>query len=277
MTTIVRRRKLGLTSVKGIIAASKSAVLRYANNYEGIPEDDIYIRWGCTSDLPNKDARVINSAKGIHRVADKAGFRALLDKESLCPRTWFTRWDIEDGRFDYPLIVRTRTHAQGRGMWVCNDWDELVKATEQAGEGHYINEFVDKVAEYRVFVHQGRVVWVAKKTPGNPDDVAWNVSKGGRFDNVRWSNWPLTVVNAALIAWDLSKLHFAGIDVMEDEMGNAYVLEANSAPSQTSPYRQECVARAFDWMQAHNNYERKPFDEVIAYNWKDAIHPGVRR
>jgi hypothetical protein len=46
----------------------------------------------------------------------------------------------------------------------------------------------------------------------------------------------------------MSKLDFGGVDVMVDAKGNCYVLEINSAPSQTSPYRQSCVAKAFDYM-----------------------------
>jgi glutathione synthase/RimK-type ligase-like ATP-grasp enzyme len=278
MTTIVRRRKLGLTSIKGIIEASQSATLRYANNYEHIPHDDVYIRWGCTSNLPNPKAEVINAAKGIHRVADKSGFRYILNERNLCPETW---WHIEDVMHLIPntyerLIVRSRTHAQGRGMWVCETPGQLAAAVREAGPGCYINEFIDKTREFRVFVCQGRIVWVAEKTPANPDDVAWNVAKGGRFDNVRWGDWPLDVIQNALEVWRLTGLHFAGIDMMMDADGVAYCVEANSAPSQTSPYRQSCVAKAFDWMQATGVYQRRAFNPVVVRDWKDAIHPAVR-
>ena len=35
---------------------------------------------------------------------------------------------------------------------------------------------------------------------------------------------------------------------MVDAENNWYILEINSAPSQTSPYRQECVAKVFDYI-----------------------------
>ena len=140
-------------------------------------------------------------------------------------------------------------------------------------DSYYISEFIDKEHEYRVFVCQNRAVWVAKKTPGNPEDVAWNVAAGGRFDNVRWGEWPLQVIRAALQAARVSGTDFCGVDVMVDYDGNPYVLEVNSAPSQTSPYRQQCVAKAFDYIVRNG---KQHFDGVERItSWKDVIHPAV--
>ncbi len=274
MTTIVRRRKLGLTSVKGITEASTQGIT-YCNNYDpaGISPDEVYIRWGCTSTLPPAARTVINSAKSIHRVSDKSGFREELEQEGLCPRTWWDSAHVQEE--DFPVIVRTKAHAQGLGLWFCKNKAYLEAVCRQAGAGHYINEFIPKVAEFRVFVLQGRVVWVAEKTPSDPTDIAWNVAKGGRFDNVRWGDWNMNVVNNALEVWELTRAHFVGIDVMLDEDGKAYCVEANSAPSQTSPYRQCCVAKAFDYMIQNEQYDRRIFEPIIARRWRDAIHPAL--
>jgi predicted ATP-grasp superfamily ATP-dependent carboligase len=43
-------------------------------------------------------------------------------------------------------------------------------------------------------------------------------------------------------------LDFGGVDIIVDKYGIPYVLEINSAPSQTSPYRQQCVAKVFDYI-----------------------------
>ena len=274
MTTFVRRRKLGMTSIKGIMAASNSD-MHLSNNFDpqGIRHDDVYIRWGCTSSVPNKEARVINSAESIHRISDKSGFRKDMQEHGLCPETW---WDIDDVPNPHdPMIVRSQTHSQGRGMWVCYGQFELTRACEQAGRGYYINRLINKQSEYRVFVHQGYVVWVAQKTPGNPNDVAWNVAKGGRFDNVRWGDWDMAVVNNALDVFTLTKAHFAGIDVMLDAGGKALCVEANSAPSQTSPYRQACVAKAFDHMIEKGDFHTDLRWEGPSLTWRDAIHPGI--
>ena len=280
MTTIVRRRKLGMSSCKGIAEFSKTGI-KWCRNDQGIPVDDLYIRWGCTSNLPERNAplRVLNRAMAIHQVADKLGFRLLLDAAGLCPRTWF---DLEDVPFrpnEMSVILRTATHHQGKGLWKFDlgddmDCEGLQDKCEELGEGnYYINELIPKVAEYRVFVVSGRAVCVAQKTPGNPDDVAWNVARGGRFDNVRWDQWPLKAVKRSIEAFNLSELDFGGVDVMVDAGGECYVLEINSAPSLTSPYRQECMAKAFDYI-VRNGKDRIPLVKEKG-GYKKFIHPAI--
>jgi hypothetical protein len=192
------------------------------------------------------------------------------------PETWavidFDR-DVYDGNF----VLRREAHAQGRDLWH-GDADYIRYMVEEYGiRNGYVSRLIDKVAEFRVFVCQNRAVWVAKKTPGNPEAVAWNVAQGGRFDNVRWSEWNTKVLQAALAAAKVSGTDFCGVDVMVDAEGNPYVLEVNSAPSQTSPYRQSCVAKAFDYIIQNNS---KAHFEDVEWNqnrtWKSYIHPAVR-
>jgi glutathione synthase/RimK-type ligase-like ATP-grasp enzyme len=240
-------------------------------------EDNTFIRWGCTTNLPKQIGghnTVINNAKAIHLVADKLEFRRVLEEAELCPRTWF-KWN--DGPHEdkgVSVIVRTRYHHQGRGMWLVHNYRDLQKCCVALGEGnYYINDYINKVAEYRVFVVQGRVVCVAQKTPGNPEAVAWNVAKGGRFDNVRWDAWPLKAVRKSVEAFNLSGLDFGGVDVMVDAEGECYILEINSAPSLTSPYRQECFAKAFDYI-VENGKDRIPLTKKRG-GYTKFIHPAI--
>jgi glutathione synthase/RimK-type ligase-like ATP-grasp enzyme len=157
---------------------------------------------------------------------------------------------------------------------VCETIPELRVACNKYGAGnYYISEYIPKVAEYRVFIVSGRVVWVAKKTPANPDAVAWNVAKGGRFDNVRWDEWPLKAIRISREAFLMSGLDFGGVDVMIDKDNNVHVLEINSAPSQTSPYRQECTAKAFDYIVNNG----KAFLPVVEQRggYDKFIHPAI--
>lgn len=243
---LLRRRKLGLTSCKEIarLAQSDFTVLR---NDKPFPNNVTTVfRWGCTSDVPDS-VKVVNKAKAIHLVNDKTGFRKLLNEKNLCPSTFFSVKEALENR-GFPFVVRPSKHAQGRHLYVANTERELIEAVARCGPSYYISKLIDKVAEYRVFVANGRAVWVAKKTPGNPEDVAWNVARGGRFDNVRWDDWPLKAVKKSVEAFELSGLDFGGVDVMVDKNNNVFVLEINSAPSQTSPYRQQCVAKVFDYI-----------------------------
>lgn len=290
---ILRRRKLGNGSSRGIKQFSKENI-GIVRNDGIIPADaDVVFRWGCTSNIPGNPV-IVNEAKAIHAVSDKAAFRKLTADKGLAPKTWLSAGDHmemvgdaidwhmgpadEDRLKDFPgpdvLVVRRATHHQGRFMDVCKTFGELDAACKKYGEGnYYISEFVNKVAEYRVFIVSGRVVWVARKTPADEKAVAWNVAQGGRFDNVRWDEWPLRAVKAAREAFLLSGLDFGGVDVMVDGVGVPYILEINSAPSQTSPYRQECTAKAFDYI-IRNGKKTIPVKEEKG-GYKKFIHPAI--
>jgi glutathione synthase/RimK-type ligase-like ATP-grasp enzyme len=272
---LLRRRKLGLGSCRGIKQFSQKGI-DFIRNDKPFPADvKTVFRWGCTSNVP-EDVKVVNSAKAIHWVADKRTSRMLMAEAGLAPKTWLSYEDwVNDREDDYgAVIVRRATHHQGRYLHYCIANEDVEEACNLYGEGnYYISGYVDKVAEYRVFIAQGRIVWVAKKTPDNPDAIAWNVAKGGRFDNVRWGDWPLRAIRVAREAFLMSGLDFGGVDIMTDAEGKCYVLEINSAPSQTSPYRQECTAKAFDYIVEHGKGDIPITEEKGG--WRKFIHPAL--
>lgn len=265
-TILLRRRGLGKASCDAIVALSKQGIGVICNDVAIPPEVKTVIRWGCTSHVHGRVQ--INRADAIHLVNDKGAFRRILNINNLCPKTWFHLEEIV-----YPAIVRPARHAQGKDTHLCNTYRDLVVTTRACGPGFYASEYIEKVAEYRVFVVQGRVVVVANKIPADPKAIAWNVALGGKFENVKWGAWPLTACQAAVDAFRLSGLHFGGVDVIVDKGGKAYVLEINSAPSITSPYRQQCMAKAFDWMLT------KGTDQLELGKQKDYrkfIHPAIQ-
>lgn len=273
---VLRRRKLGRTSAKEIARQSKTGIIAHRND-ERIPWEnvDLVFRWGTTSDLPKK-VKVVNEAKAIHTVADKPGFRKLILEDKLCPPTYFSLKELEEEEnedLQEGVIVRPKHHAQGRHVYLCKTPAEIEEAIAKCGEGYYITKFINKTAEYRMFVVSGRVVCVARKIPADEEAVAWNVARGGRFENVRWDDWPLKACKVAIAAFNKSGLDFGGIDVMVDKDGEAYVLEANSACSLTSPYRQECFAKAFDYI-VNNGKDNIPLIEARG-GYLKFIHPAI--
>jgi len=274
---ILRRRKLGRTSCREIanFAPLISGVIR--NDQPFPPDTTTIIRWGTTSNVPCRD--VVNTAEAIHRVGDKAGFRKILVDHHrdggtlLCPTTYLE----DDGEpwddFPLPCVVRPRVHAQGRHVYLCNNVEELRLAARRCGDGWYASSYIPKVAEYRVTFVQGRVAWVARKTPGNPEDVAWNVARGGRFDNVLWGDWPLKAIKFSREAFMLSGLDFGAVDVMVDAEGQPYILEINSAPSQTSPYRQESLAKCLNYLLERGKGVINVTNE--RGGWRKFIHPAL--
>ena len=273
---ILRRRKLGKGSTVGITAVSKTG-LSAVRNDQAIPQDAslLCIRWGCTSTVPQ--GKVLNSAKAIHQVSNKKQFRKELG--DLAPKTWFSieEWlktaPLKGDAAMTPVVVRPALHAQGKHCYKCDSVQQVKDAIKKCGNDYYISVYIPKVAEYRVFVAQGRAVWVANKTPADPSAVAWNVAQGGKFDNVRWSDWPLRVVEHAIDSIKISDLDFGGVDIMVGPDGTCYCLEINSAPSQTSPYRQGCVAKVFDYICTTGSKEHMPLGSKGKY--LRLIHPAL--
>jgi len=275
---IFRRRKLGKTSADGIIAAATESISQVRNwvpnDWNGATNDEdtpLVFRWGCTSSIPI-NADVVNPAKVIHWCGNKKQSRLEMQAAGVpVPFTLCINDTVPHEYSNNEWIARPVTHSQGRNMIVgsfrdCSRWLE-----DNFGDG-YISVRVVKVAEYRVFVCQNRVVWVASKTPANPSDVAWNVARGGKFANVRWGEWPIKVIKAAIKAAKVSGADFCGVDVMVAEDENPFVLEINSAPSQTSPYRQSCVAKAFDYIIQNG---KEHFPPVHGRRYTDYIHPAI--
>ena len=277
MAVILRRRKLGRTSCNEISRLSKTGIVAVRND-QFFPKGphDIVFRWGTTSNLPHeyRALTVVNEAKAIHWVADKATSRKLMADAGLSPKTWLKFVDYWNDAGPNDVIVRPAVHSQGKNVHFCGHFEEVAKLHDLYGEGgYYISEFIDKVAEYRVFVVSGRVACVAKKTPADEKAIAWNVAQGGRFDNVRWGEWPIEACRVAIAAFNMSGLDFGGVDVMVDANGNAYVLEINSAPSLTSPYRQECMAKCFDYI-VQMGKGQLDYGDIIR-TWQDIVHPAV--
>jgi len=278
MNIILRRRKLGRTSVREIARLSTTGIVGVLNERDPFPNNppDFVFRWGCTATLPYREPAVINTAEAIHKVANKASFRKELSNAGLAVDCWLDVAEWVRAGSPLPVIIRPTNHHQGRNLHLARTREDVLRtcSRDRMPNGYYISRVFDKTKEYRVFVVQGRAVCVARKTPGNPGDIAWNVAQGGRFDNVRWDDWDLGAVRRSIEAFNLSGLHFGGVDIMADDNRNYCVLEINSAPSLTSPYRQECFAKAFDYIVTRNSDLRIPLSPEIG-GYTKFIHPAI--
>lgn len=266
MAYILRRRGLGFTSVKGISLLSRTGIQHVRNDRDTIPDGPLCFRWGCTASVPTSN--VVNNSRAIHLVNNKTEFRRAMNEYNYCPATWF---DISNPAITFPCIVRPKHHHQGRNLHLCNNYSELEDAIRQCGSGYYISEYIRKEREFRIYVCMDKVMCVAEKIPENREDVAWNHHLGSTFHNVRWNDWPIQSCKLAIVTHQLSGLDFSGVDIMVDN-SRSYVLESNSAPSLTSPYRQRCFAKVFDYIVEHGK-EAITSDRVRS--WRDVIHPAI--
>lgn len=279
----VRRQRLGRGSLNGIsphVPDSKVVRSWMPEDMASIRPDDVVVRWGCTANLP-QNVQTINPSRSIHWCADKREGRVEMQDAGVpVPETWFAEAfyaDIVTGAAAHvgEFVLRPRVHAQGRRLYTGNSQEIARLINAHNLRDGYVSRLINKVAEYRFFIAFNRVVWCARKTPGNPNQVAWNVAQGGRFDNVRWEDWPIEAAKACLAAAKVSGTDFCGVDVMIDAENKPYVLEVNSAPSQTSVYRQQCVGRMFAYHQNSGNFDHLP-DPPVVRTYKSIIHPAIR-
>lgn len=313
MITFLRRKKLGAGSIRGMTSfmnqdgttpRSISAILSLGQKAScvrndrlqdtraitAMEESTLVVRWGCTSATGVPLDKQVNPSRAISIVGDKLGCRKMLREmdPTLIPTTIINGDSDSETSWisgEQPLVLRPRTHAQGRNLFVVNGLEDLLNVVNNNSRvfsgGWYASELINKVAEYRVYVVSGRVATVARKTPDDPSAVAWNVAQGGRFDVVNWGDWPMEVCRVAVEAFKhVPDLDFSGVDVMVDENGRAYVIEMNSAPSLpllsdgSVSYRQKCMAHCFAYMADHGK-ERMPLSPD-ATGWRKYIHPAVK-
>jgi glutathione synthase/RimK-type ligase-like ATP-grasp enzyme len=294
MILFLRRPKLGKGSCVGMSTVLNSEYGEQATQclHTRVPTDtpqpDLLVRWGCTAASPWSGSALytLNKSSSIIMVSDKRGFRLRCQttEPSIIPCSVFTVAEAADffrmePVYNSKLVVRPRTHSQGRNLWVVSTLRELVNVLHEHGltDGMwYASELINKTKEYRVYFMRGRVVTVAEKTPADPTAVAWNVAQGGRFDVLPFGQWPTASIEVGYKAFMLSGLDFGGVDVMEDAEGRAYVIEINSAPSLPAistgvSYRQRKMAAAIKWTA--DNYDTS-FSLDRFESWRDVIHPS---
>lgn len=228
------------------------------------------IRWGTTTPIA-KGTKVINSATAIKETSDKGTFRIKAHAAGLTPKTWGSMEELAmyDGEVG-DIIIRPRHHERSQGLFLCSTPAEADKALKTIQGAYYISEYVKKDREYRVFVANGRAFMVFEKKPKNKNDVSWGCVEEGALKYVNWSDWPLHVVENAIKSFNLSKLNFGAVDVIEKD-GKAYFLEINTAP-EVWPYYGGRFADVIKWMI---EVGREAIKVDNFNNWKNVIHPAI--
>lgn len=221
---------------------------------------------------------ILNSAKAIKKTSQKKQFRLSLHQHQLSTSVLTVMDSLYTSGL--PMVLRPASHSKGNNFHVANT---VAQAQYYANlyDDWYAAPLIDKAAEYRIFVVEGKVVAVAEKVPNDPSNPTWNHAQSNAiFYNTKWDNWPLEVCHKAIKAMKLGGLDFGGVDVCIDKDGNSFVLEVNSAPMMqakadgTMSYRQKCILKAFTMIYEKGEkttYETKETPE----NWRDVVHPAI--
>jgi len=181
---------------------------------------------------------VLNSGQSIENAQDKLATLQILAANNIpIPKTMLAKFplnvDIVEREFTYPLIVKTVSGSYGKGVFFCENRDQLedladlIEVSKDQRVNVIIQEFVlsSNGKDIRVFVvggrHIGAMVRIARE-----GKLKANFSAGGTvtsFD-LNPAMERLAVESAKLVGLDI-----AGIDILFD--GDSYrVCEVNSSP-----------------------------------------------
>ena len=278
MSYLLYRTDFGVAVCKEIVHYTTTGLEARYNQNPLDPDAKYVFRWGTTSNLPG-NPKVINTAKAIHRVYDKAAFRMVLSDAGLAPKSYLSVGEYLGAmeNFEKPIavIVRKNFHSRSEDLDFCATRVDVAKACEKYGKGnYYISEFIDKTREFRVFFCQGRIAWVVEKHPEDKKSVSWGCvddEDDSYFEYVPWSEIPMSLAENALKAAAHSKLDFGAVDVVMDKEGRAFTLEINTGP-QVTPYYAKCICKCFDYIVTNG-----PGDiPVKDYStWKNVMHPAI--
>lgn len=271
MSYIVRRNKaMGekslpiITEMTGLPVYESGSVLPNT--------DDFVFRWGTTCTVPG--GQVVNSAKAISKTSDKRGFRLELAKNDLTMPSWGSLEEMllnDAHKTVQEFLLRPAVHTRSEDMFLCTELSEVVKSIQKINGPYYVSKFIKKKNEYRVFVAQNRIVWMIRKHPKKAEDITWGCVEQGNFEYIGWTEWNSEVTRLGLASMKLSGLDFGAIDIVEDQDGNFYVLEVNTAPW-LSPYYSKCVGKVFGYILKNG---KKHFEDTENLYWKNVIHPAI--
>jgi len=200
--------------------------LKLSNStYVHDPKNNLIINWG-NSSCPYTE-NVLNPAAAIRQTVDKLKFFRLMMQAGLTgylPPYWTHPDDIPSEA--YPVLCRTTTTGcDGAGIVIALKRSEIVPAP-------LYTSVIGVSKEYRVTLFRDEVTDIQTKLPRqgqNAHPTIRTYANGWGFQRVAVDETVKSkIVEAAKAALRVSKLDFAGVDIIYSN-GRAYVLEVNTA------------------------------------------------
>jgi len=182
---------------------------------------------------------ILNSSQSMETSKDKLATLQLLASNNIpIPKTMLAKFPINisviEKEFDYPLIIKTITGSQGKGVFLVedenklNDLATLVEISKDPNINLILQEFVSssRGRDIRVIVIGGRVIGAMLRTAKGKNFKA-NYSAGGQVEPYTLNSvieW-LAIESTRLVGLDI-----AGVDILFDKDNNYKICEINSYP-----------------------------------------------
>jgi len=182
---------------------------------------------------------ILNSSQSMETSKDKLATLQLLSSNNIpIPKTMLAKFPINisavEKEFSYPLILKTITGSQGKGVFLLenrnklNDIATLMEISKDPKINLILQEFISssRGKDIRVIVIGGRTIGAMLRTSKGKNFKA-NYSAGGQveaFDLNPAIEW-LAIESSRLIGLDIS-----GVDILFDRKNNYRICEINSYP-----------------------------------------------
>lgn len=227
--------------------------------------------WGCT--IPSGENFVLNGDPSYSILRNKKTFRQVISSHVRIPWTTTNLVDASDFLDKYPnepLIGRPSYHHGGENLYVIRNKEEL-KSADTAGATYY-SQYLPKDREVRIFVAFGRVWAVSEKNVVDKAAVAWNFAQGGRFDILRWGEWPTKACYYAILASRLTGSVVASYDFMRYQ-NKWYCLEGNTSTRLTGLYKQRALKQILIYHEKNPECLDLPPDKR---DYSLYLHPALK-
>ncbi len=204
----------------------------HAAYIEERPRDSVILRYG-NSYSPDGPGLTLNKQEAVCLTANKPLCKQKLLESGIRTPKYYSFREALSGNVRFPVIVRKNNHSQGRWFYVV---DSIRKLRRYDPSRYYIQEVVQKIDEYRLFIMNDRIIEAdLKELPtNNPHAMIRNHRYGSFFRWVRVSSLDSEMKSMVRRAvTEVVGLDFAAVDcaTIQTEHGvSSTIFEINSAP-----------------------------------------------
>jgi len=135
-------------------------------------------------------------------------------------------------QYSFPVIVKTSSGRQGKGVFKVNTPEELkkvIKNNQNSSPSFIVRELIPNNGDIRIFTVGYKAIGAMKRTP-KQGDFRSNISQGGSGSNFDLSKNP-QIKDIAEKLSQLTKTEIAGVDIMiHQDTQKPYILEINPGP-----------------------------------------------
>lgn len=200
------------------------------NNARNLTEEMI-IRYGNSYIEDPEDMNILNTKASVQNVSNKKKAKEILTINSIPTPKLITFENALSGNAAFPLVVRKNTHFKGKYFYIVNNINDLRQYDQ---EHYYIQQLVDKIDEFRLFILKDRIIEAnLKQVPEGTTPIVRNHEAGCYFRWIRVADLPRDLKRAARDAIQATGLDFGAIDCATIQTASGTrptIFEINSAP-----------------------------------------------